>query len=250
MRTVQASGDLRLAVVGNGGVGKSVIAGTLARLLARQGRRVLAVDLDPNPGLAFSLGLPVTDSGLPPEAVEERDDRMYGWGLARHLDPSTAAEQFALTAPDGVRYLSPGGIDRPDHLVSHSAAAVREILAAMPSGWDVIADVEAGTTTPAEGTLAFAQTLVAVVTSARKSALAARRITWLLPALPVLVVAGQDQGGPRGEGFEPHVRVPRDPAVADAEEAGLAPLDTCPDSPVIGAVGEIAQLLLSGRALA
>jgi CO dehydrogenase nickel-insertion accessory protein CooC1 len=47
---------LRLAVVGKGGAGKSVIAGTLARLLARRGERVLALDSDLLPGLALSLG--------------------------------------------------------------------------------------------------------------------------------------------------------------------------------------------------
>ena len=47
---------MRIAVVGKGGAGKSVIAGTTARLLARQGRRVLALDSDLLPGLSISLG--------------------------------------------------------------------------------------------------------------------------------------------------------------------------------------------------
>ncbi len=57
---------MRLALVGKGGSGKSVVAGTIARLLAREGRQVLALDLDTLPGLAFSIGLgPVPDAGLP-----------------------------------------------------------------------------------------------------------------------------------------------------------------------------------------
>ncbi|MGH9166041.1 MAG: hypothetical protein ACRDZW_11110, partial [Acidimicrobiales bacterium] len=43
---VQQRRGLRVAVVGKGGAGKSMISATLARLLARQGRPVLAVDLD------------------------------------------------------------------------------------------------------------------------------------------------------------------------------------------------------------
>ena len=52
---------MRVAFVGKGGAGKSAIAGTFARTLARQGDPVLAIDSDPLPGLAFSLGLAVDD---------------------------------------------------------------------------------------------------------------------------------------------------------------------------------------------
>ena len=48
---------MRLATAGKGGSGKTTIAGTLARALARDGHRVLAIDADPNPNLAVSLGL-------------------------------------------------------------------------------------------------------------------------------------------------------------------------------------------------
>ncbi len=236
---------LRIAVVGNGGAGKSVVSGTLARLLARRGRRVLAVDMDPNPGLAFSLGVPVNDAGLPPEALEQREDRMYGWGLTRSIDPAQAAERFGTVAPDGVRYLTAGAIDRPDHTVARSHVALREIVEGTPADWDVIADVEAGTTTPAEGRLSFATTLVALVTPARKSAMAAQRIGWLLPTVPMVVVTGQDDGSPPHDTLMPQVRVPYDPAVAAAERDGKAPLDACPDSPVIAAVDQLADLLLS-----
>jgi CO dehydrogenase maturation factor len=246
---VSSPAGLRVAVVGNGGAGKSVVSGTLARVLARRGRRVLAVDMDPNPGLAFSLGVPVNDAGLPPEALEQREDRMYGWGLARDIDPAEAGERFGTLAPDGVRYLTAGGIDRPDHAVSRSYSALREIVESAPPDWDVVADVEAGTTMPAEGRLSFATCLVQMVTPARKSAMAARRIRWLVPDVPALVVTGHDDGSPPHEGLFPHVRVPHDPAVAAAERAGLAPMDACPDSPVISAVREIADLLLSGKEL-
>ncbi|MCW5852757.1 MAG: AAA family ATPase [Anaerolineae bacterium] len=49
---------MRVAVSGKGGSGKTTIAGLLARTLARTGRRVLAIDADPNPNLSIVLGLP------------------------------------------------------------------------------------------------------------------------------------------------------------------------------------------------
>jgi len=46
---------MRIASVGKGGSGKSTIVGTLARLLARDGEWVLALDVDTMPGLAYSM---------------------------------------------------------------------------------------------------------------------------------------------------------------------------------------------------
>lgn len=45
---------VRIVVVGKGGAGKSVVAGTMARVFARGGERVLALDSDLMPGLALS----------------------------------------------------------------------------------------------------------------------------------------------------------------------------------------------------
>src|SRR5712671_2624912 len=49
--------DVKIAIAGKGGTGKTTIVGTLARVFARQGRRVLAIDADSNPNLALTLGL-------------------------------------------------------------------------------------------------------------------------------------------------------------------------------------------------
>ncbi|MDQ3518083.1 MAG: AAA family ATPase, partial [Gemmatimonadota bacterium] len=43
---------MRVAIAGKGGTGKTTISGTLARVLARQGRQVLAIDADTTPNLA------------------------------------------------------------------------------------------------------------------------------------------------------------------------------------------------------
>ena len=49
---------MKLAVAGKGGSGKTSISGTMARVLARSGRHVLAIDGDSNPNLALTLGIP------------------------------------------------------------------------------------------------------------------------------------------------------------------------------------------------
>jgi CO dehydrogenase maturation factor len=68
----------RIAVCGKGGSGKTTIAGTLARLIARQGHPVIAIDGDSNPNLAISLGIPpVRAQAIPPlprSLLERRTD--------------------------------------------------------------------------------------------------------------------------------------------------------------------------------
>ncbi len=49
---------MKVCVAGKGGSGKTSISGTMARLLARDGRRVLAIDADSNPNLSLTLGIP------------------------------------------------------------------------------------------------------------------------------------------------------------------------------------------------
>jgi CO dehydrogenase maturation factor len=47
----------RIIFTGKGGVGKTTILSTVARLLSREGHRVLVVDCDPSMNLAMSLGI-------------------------------------------------------------------------------------------------------------------------------------------------------------------------------------------------
>lgn len=69
---------MRVAFVGKGGSGKSVIAGTVSRELARQAQRVLALDFDTMPGLAYTIGLrDVPDAGLPEDLAVRR--KKTGW---------------------------------------------------------------------------------------------------------------------------------------------------------------------------
>lgn len=236
---------MRIAVIGSGGVGKSVISATLARLLGRRGRDVLAVDLDSNPGMAWSLGVPISDAGLPAVAVAPRNDGLYGWGLAEGVDPATGIDRFAVPAPDGVRFLASAKIDRGDHAVTRYLGAVRQIVDAAPPWWDVVGDLEAGTTTPYEGYAAFAEQLVVVVTPSWRSGLAGRRLRDLFPDHPLIVVGSQFRGEADHRGLAATFRVPFDADVRDAEQRGEAPLDACPSSPAIGVIRNLADMLVT-----
>ncbi len=56
--------SLKIAIAGKGGVGKTTLAGVLARIYAAEGREILAVDADPNANLASAIG-------FPPEVADE-----------------------------------------------------------------------------------------------------------------------------------------------------------------------------------
>jgi hypothetical protein len=58
------------------------------------------------------------------------------------------------------------------------------------------------------------------------------------------IVANRFRSEPDHPGLSPAVRIPFDPAVAEAERRGLSPLDACPDSPTIAAIDQLAELFL------
>ncbi len=250
----RASLGLRLAVIGKGGAGKTVISSTLSRLLARQGRKVFACDLDTNPGLAMSLGLPATEAGLPPEALEEHPGSIYGWQLTGAMTPVQVVERFAAVAPNGVRFLALGKIGAPEKTAASGptvektaakqtvAALVHLLLGIGDPDWDVIADLEAGPTTPFERYHAFSEDVVVVVGPAWRSAMTARRLLPMVEGRRLTIVGNRFRDEPDHPGLPARIRIPFDPELAEAERQGLAPLDACPDSPAVAAIGRLAAL--------
>lgn len=103
-RRLLASGLMKLAIAGKGGSGKTSISGTMARLLARQGRNVLAIDGDSNPNLALTLGIPpegMSDMPTLPRDLIKRTSE--GTELTKPLDE--ICDSHSLTGPDGVTLL-------------------------------------------------------------------------------------------------------------------------------------------------
>ncbi len=96
---------MKLAVAGKGGSGKTSISGTMARLLARSGHRVLAIDADSNPNLALTLGIPAERFNDQPTLPRGLVHRTEGGGatLTQSLDEVVA--NHSLTGPDGVTLL-------------------------------------------------------------------------------------------------------------------------------------------------
>jgi CO dehydrogenase maturation factor len=95
---------MKLAVAGKGGSGKTSISGTMARLLARSGHRVLAIDGDSNPNLALTLGIPPTQTQKLPTLSRDLLTRTPE-GTRLTMTLQEVCDTHSLTGPDGVTLL-------------------------------------------------------------------------------------------------------------------------------------------------
>ena len=104
---------MKLAVAGKGGSGKTTIAGTLARVMADRGHRVVAIDDDSNPNLALTLGAGVASTaGLPRDMLEERPDGAGGTRLELMIPADDFIERFGVRVREHLTLLVMG---QPNH---------------------------------------------------------------------------------------------------------------------------------------
>jgi len=254
-------GRMRVAFVGKGGAGKSSIAGVFARVLARNGVRVLALDSDPMPGLAYSLGVPSRDAGIPAEAVEEYEDDegRRGYRLRPGLDASAAIEQYSTVSPDGVRLLQLGKARGVKGENSHSHHAYQLIVDSLSADdWSVVGDLPGGTRQAFFGWGRFARTVLVIAEPTPASLLTARRLARLAQhssAPRVVAVANKTRGDEdaqlveRRTGLQVVGAVPYDEAQRVADRRGLALLDLDSNTPMVSAVASLASSLTAEEAL-
>ena len=104
-----------IAVAGKGGSGKTTIAGTLARVLARSGHEVWAIDADSTPNLGTTLGLSREAAAalapMPRSILHEDKDAEGKRVLSLGVSPATVVERHAAATPDAVRLLVMGRVD-------------------------------------------------------------------------------------------------------------------------------------------
>ena len=187
---------MKIAITGKGGVGKTTLAGLLARLYAAEGRSVLAVDADPDANLASALGIsPETASRALPLAeqsdlIEERTGSRPGSpGGMFSLNPKVDDIPDAYSIRhEGVRLLVVGkskeagsGCYCPENvllrrLISHLILRIDEV---------VILDMEAGIEHLTRGTAGSVNAFIVVVEPGQRSMQTARQIETLARGLGV-----------------------------------------------------------------
>ncbi len=255
---------MRLGVTGKGGSGKTTIAAALARLYARRGYHVNALDGDPNPNLAVALGLSHPEvAGLrrvPREAVLE--ERVNGDGT-RSLDLARPFEdvlaRYGATAPDDVRVLNMTGLlGAGKGCICGQHAAVRDVMAELGTQRPTevtILDTEASIEHLSRGTVRNVDALLVVAEPYYRSLETAGRIVPLAKELGIdhIWMTGNKVRDARDEaaigeyaarhGFELLGTVPFDDLALEAERLGVALVDHTPTAPAIVAVNELADRL-------
>lgn len=237
---------LKLAITGKGGVGKSTLAGTLARLMAADGRRVLAIDADPDANLASALGLPeplrrtVRTISEERQLIEERTGakaREFGQVFRLNPDVSGIAEQYGTPYRGtallvlGAAQRAGGGCACPEGVLLKSL--VRHLVPLQDEV--VILDMEAGIEHLGRGTALGVDLILAVVEPGQRSFETAHRIRAMAGALgirrfaTVLNKASADGdrrwvetefGAERVLGV-----IPFDPRIAEADRRGTSLVD-------------------------
>ena len=107
---------MKIAISGKGGSGKTTIAGTLARIMVREGMpNVLAIDGDSNPNLAITLGIPREQTsnlvGMPSTLVKRVTDEEGGTRRILTKPPDEIINEYGIKTPDGVTLLVMGTVD-------------------------------------------------------------------------------------------------------------------------------------------
>ena len=143
---------MKIAISGKGGVGKTTLSAMLASVLCLQGRRVIALDADPDANLASALGVPLDQQPVPlaemSELIAERTGAADGYGGYFKLNPKVddLPERFAATVGP-VRVLTLGGVPAGGGgCICPASALVKALLAHLVLGRDesVVMDMEAG----------------------------------------------------------------------------------------------------------
>ena len=238
---------MKVAVTGKGGVGKTTLSSTLARLYADEGRTVLAADVDPDANLGLALGLTQEEvnSIVPVSKMRDLVVERTGANASNtfyKLNPQVSDLPDKLAKDiNGVKLLVMGTVDTggsgcvcPEHVM------LKAILSSLIFRKDdvVIMDMEAGLEHLGRGTASMMDQFIVVIEPGARSVQTYEKVKKLAADLgitDVKVVANKV----RDAEDEAFIRssIPADallgilhynPEVIDADRRGLSPYDVSP----------------------
>ncbi len=255
---------MKIAITGKGGVGKTTIAGTMARLMGRSGYKVIAVDADPNTNLAYTLGLSENEiSNIRPLAVNREllRERMevYPGSLDQgffkiYPKVDDIIDIYGIKCPDNVTLLVMGTVrDGGTGCLCPAHALMRALLRhlILRTNEVVILDMEAGIEHLARGTARGIDLMIAVVEPNMKAidtAIRIRKLAMDINVKRVAVIANkisnkEEEKYVKDEvakaGLELLGLIPYDENVKLADMKRNSLLDYAPKSPAVEAIVQL-----------
>ena len=240
---------MKVAVTGKGGVGKTTLSSTLARLYADEGRTVLAADVDPDANLGLALGLTEEEvNAIVPISkmrtlVEERTGATYANKFFK-LNPqvSDIPDKFSKEI-NGVKLLVMGTVETggtgcvcPEHVM------LKSILSALVFRKDdvVVMDMEAGLEHLGRGTASMMDQFIVVIEPGARSIQTYEKVKQLAADLGITkvnVVANKVRDESDREFIRSRIPaenllgfISYNPEVIDADRRGLSPYDVSPQA--------------------
>lgn len=252
---------MKLAISGKGGVGKTTFAALLIKALNDLGKRVLAIDADPDANLAVALDVPDPESVVPISDMRELIRERTG------ADPGAVGAFFKLNPKvddlpercsvdiDRIKFMRLGGIKKGGGgCICPSSTLLRALVSHILLARDevVVMDMEAGIEHLARGTASAVDKLIVVVEPGRRSVETARHIKKLASEIGlhrVCLLGNKIRNQQDREFLEKYVVgfewlgfLPYDDAIIRCDLDGRSPYNV--DTPVKERVRALAQSLL------
>lgn len=246
---------MKIAVAGKGGSGKTTVAGTLARAFAATGYDVLAIDVDDDPNLGVSLGVPPDEvTPLPDHFVQQVETPEGEIPFELSTSAQELVDEHGSPAPGGVMLLTAGSVEAGSGGFTMYHVTVRIVLSSLTEDHDevTIVDLPNGYEHFGLGTATDVDVLLAIAEPSSPSLETVRKTTELAAELDipaVRVIANKvrtDRDRATVEAYctdhdlEIAAVIPDDIVIRQAERDGTAPMDVDADSPGVSVMSELA----------
>lgn len=244
---------MKIAVSGKGGVGKTLIAGTLARYFAKDDFKVLAIDNDSAMNLSYTIGItPEVKEQIIPisemkNLIEERTTVKGAGSGVYNINPevSDIPDKYKISGPDGLQLLVLGSIEEPaTGCLCPENALIRTLLYNLfvKRNEVIIVDFEAGLEHLGRGTAKGIDLMLVVTEPSQKSLDLCKKLIDLsnkLGVINIYLIANKIIDDSQMEKINQIIKnwevplyhsIPFDPNIGKADLEGKAPIDYDPNS--------------------
>jgi CO dehydrogenase maturation factor len=255
---------MKVAVSGKGGVGKTLIAGGLARGFVERGLKTIAIDADSSPNLGLTLGLSVEETRkIVPISenktlVESKTSTEYTGVYNLNFTVDDIVKEYSVPTPLGVNLIVMGTVQSMEAgCMCAPNAVIRALLRHLVVERDeaVVLDLEAGVEHIGRGTARQVDALLIVADSNLKSLEIAKHIHDMaaLAGMKQLYLVGNRvmnedqkmaiQKFADKNGLTLLTFVPFDQKVIEADMLGVTPLKN-KELPAVKTIDNICELLI------